>query len=96
MRLLHPIVIKCNRCNALLKISVDLECVSSEERSMGTEYAYEGILYDCCPNCGNDIEVNLYVWEYPVCAVNYQEEDCKGAIILQGPEYDPFDSDDIW
>lgn len=42
MRLLHPIVIKCNRCNALLKISTDLECVSSEERGMGAEYAYEG------------------------------------------------------
>ena len=96
MRLLHPLVVKCKSCNALLRIAVDLECVSSEERSMGAELAYEGIVYDNCPNCGNEIEVNLYVWEYPVGAVNYQEEECNGAIIIEGPEYDPFDSDDTW
>lgn len=96
MRLLHPIVVKCKHCNTLLRITVDLECVSSEERSMGAEFAYEGIIYDNCPNCGNEIEVNLYVWEYPVGAVNYQEEECSGAIMIQGPEYDPFELDDIW
>ena len=57
---------------------------------------YKGIIDDNCPNCGNEIKVNLYVWEYPVGAINYQEEECEGANIIQGPEYDPFSYDDFW
>jgi len=96
MRLLNPIIVKCNHCKAVLNISVDLECISSCERSMGEEIGYEGIIHDNCPNCGNEIKVNLLVWEYPVGAINYQEEECEGAVIIQGPVYDPFSYDDFW
>ena len=96
MRLLHPIIVKCKKCNVLLNVTIDLECVSSCERSMGEEFEFEGIMEDKCPNCGNDIHLNLSVWEYPVGAVNYQEEECYGGVIVEGPEYDPFENDDFY
>ena len=91
MRLMKPILVKCKCCKANLNITVDLECVSSYERSMGEEVEYDGVLYDNCPNCGNKIKVNLYVWEYPAGAINYQEEECEGVDIIHEPEYDPFE-----
>lgn len=96
MKLLHPIKVRCNNCNEILNINVDMECVSSYERSMGTEYEFEGALNDECPNCGNGISISLSVWEYPIGTVNYQEEECDGALIVSGPDYDPFEYDDMF
>ncbi len=96
MILLHPIIVRCKKCNAVLNINVDLECISSCERSMGEEFEFEGIMDDNCPNCDNEIHLNLYVSEYPVGVVNYQEEKCYGGVILEGPEYDPFGYDDYY
>lgn len=96
MKLLHPIIVKCQRCKTLLNIEIDLECVSSYERSMGEEYEYEGVMFDNCPNCGKQINLNLYVWEYPVGVVNYQEEECDGAAIISGPEYTSLEYDDFY
>ena len=48
-----------------------------------------------CPNCGNEFVLELNVWEYPVGAINYQDENCEGAEIVEGLEYNPFDYDDF-
>ena len=94
MRLAHPLIVQCNNCARQLEVYADMECVCSEERSMGKEFTYESIIEDVCPNCGNSIRIQLTVWEYPICSVNYQEEKCSGAEIIEGPEYNPFDYDD--
>ncbi len=94
MKMIKPIVIQCNNCNEVIEVDVDLECVSTEERSMGEELQYNGIMEDVCPICGNQIEINLSVWEYPVGAINYYEEQCHGGEILEGAIYDPYESDD--
>ena len=76
MKLAHPLIVQCNNCARQLEIYADMECVCSEERSMGEELTYESIIDDVCPNCGNSIRIHLTVWEYPICSVNYQEEKC--------------------
>ena len=42
------------------------------------------------------VSISLSVWEYPIGAVNYQEEECDGALIVSHPEYDPFEYDDMF
>ena len=96
MKLLHSILVECEECKELFSVNTDLDCVSVCERSMGAESAYEGHIESDCPRCGNQVNVNLFVWEYPVGSVNYQEEDVDGATIIEGPDYDPFEYDDIW
>lgn len=94
MRLDRPIIIKCNRCGEIVEIDMDFDCVSVEERSMGDESEYEGMLEDVCPCCANEIEIRCSVWEYPLGVVNYHDEKIEGADILDGPEYNPFDGEE--
>lgn len=49
------------------------------------------MIEDECPKCGNDIKIDLEVWEYPLGAVEYQQELYDGVEMIQRPEYDPFD-----
>lgn len=93
MKLIKPLVVQCEECNEIIEVYVDLECVSTDERQMGAEYQYEGIVEDNCPKCDNSIYINLSVWEYPEGAINDQDEIIEGAELLEGPDYDPFESD---
>ena len=93
MKLANPLIIKCLCCNEIIEVETELECISSNERSMGYECEYESIIEDSCPNCENSISLRLSVWEYPLGAICFQEEDIQGAELLDGPEYNPFDSD---
>ena len=72
MKLTKPLVVQCEDCKEIIEVSVDLECIATDERSMGTEFQYEGIVEDTCPSHGNYIHINLSVWEYSVGAVNYK------------------------
>ena len=95
MRIIKPIVVQCNECNEIIEVEVDLECVSTDERSMGEELGYEGVIEDECPICGNQIEIQISVWEYPVGAVNFSEERCQGVELLEAPIYDPYENDNF-
>lgn len=94
MKMVKSLVVQCNNCNEIIEVEVDLECVSTEERSMGEELQYDGCTEDVCPICGKRIGVKLTVWEYPVGAVNYHEEEYIGVEIIEGPIYDPYENDD--
>ena len=65
--------------------------MDAEDRPMGTEVYYSSLIEDECPKCGNDIKIDLEVWEYPLGAVEHQQELYDGVEIIQRPEYDPFD-----
>lgn len=95
MKLIRPIVVQCNNCNEVIEVDADLEFIDSDERQMGAEIFYSSEIEDKCPICGSAINITLNVWEYPMGAVNYQEELCEGVEILEEPEYDPFSSDDF-
>lgn len=95
MKLVNPVLIQCKECGTLIEVDTDMECVDSQERSMGNELMFNGEVYDNCPNCDNEFVLELNVWEYPVGAINYQEEHCEGADIVEGPYYNPFDYDDF-
>ncbi len=63
-----------------IKVSLnDLECVGSTsqgERGMGEEvqHTYQGTVED---EDGNEIEVEIEVYEYPIGAVNYVESKAR-------------------
>lgn len=91
MRITKPLIIECSNCNEIIEIDTDLEAVSSDERSMGYEIEYEGIIEDSCPNCGNPLYIKISVWEYPEGVLNYNETTIDGANILEEPHFTPFD-----
>lgn len=93
MKLEHPLIIKCKYCTEIIEVETTLECIFSNERSMGFECEYESIIEDLCPSCQNPIYLRLSVWEYPLGAINFHEEQLQGADIIDGPKYTPFDSD---
>lgn len=73
MRLREPLKVKCRSCGAVFETDMQFECVSTDERDMGTEFVYEGIVDERCPNCGKDIYVKIESYEYPIGCVNYSE-----------------------
>lgn len=91
MRLKGPLVVQCKKCNEVIEVSADLELVDAEDRPMGTKVYYSSVIEDECPKCGNDIKINLEVWEYPLGAVEHQQEFYDGVEMIRHPEYDPFD-----
>ncbi len=79
-----------------VELTVDLKCskghqfseticyggvVSSNKREMSTEYMHVWNNEDIrCPKCGEEITVELEVWEYPVGMLNFasfQNSDCE-------------------
>ncbi|BFK61974.1 hypothetical protein I260019D6_12830 [Dorea longicatena] len=93
MELIRPIIVRCNKCNEIIEVDTDLDAIDSKERQMGAEVLYTSEIEDECPKCGNAINIELKVWEYPAGAVEYQEELCVGVEFLEEPEYDPFFDD---
>lgn len=80
-------VIKCNNCGKTHTIDMDMECVSQNNRQMGTEYEYESVFNDGCPKCGNSLYVKLSVWEYPVGSYNTHELEVENAKVIEEPEF---------
>jgi len=79
--------VKCQKCESSLVIDgsdVYVDEVGSEERNMGAEVFYEGILEITCPKCRNEIEFKYEASEYPVGALNYSETEISGADIIRG------------
>lgn len=95
MKLIKPILVQCNKCNNVKEVDAYLELIDSEERQMGSEDFYSSEIEDECPNCGNYEKIILNVWEYPMGAINNQEEKYEGVNIIETPEYDPSENDDF-
>lgn len=84
------LVIECNRCNTNHAISAeetDFEDRYGGERQMGPEngYAWESII-EC--DCGNTIEINYEVWEYPIGAFNNDTVEITGGKEISRFDYD--------
>lgn len=81
-------IVCCNCCKKMVKFEEDEFCFDWEdvgwsEREMGTETAWESNEYCKCPECGNDFDFKLQVWEYPVGVINYTEVECDGATVIR-------------
>ncbi len=63
----------CGKCGKEFEVKWDVDYVSSYERSMGEEYEYEGEDTFYCPNCDNEIQGKLSIYEYPVGCFNYEQ-----------------------
>lgn len=85
MILNKPLIVQCNSCGEIIEISTDLDCVFSQERQMGTELEFQGIIDDECPNCSNNIYISIDAWEYPIGAVNYYSIENDGVELLEKP-----------
>lgn len=71
MRLVEPLKVKCKNCNKVFEVELDFECVSTNERNMGTEFDYEGVSEERCPYCGKDIYIKIEAYEYPIGCIEY-------------------------
>lgn len=79
------ILIRCDSCGELFSLDageMDFDWqggVVDEDRGMGCEMEYESKESCECPNCNNQIDLTLRVWEYPVGVFNYQDIDIEGG-----------------
>ena len=79
------IKIKCDLCPINHQINDDqfnFEQVDSSEREMGAEIHYEGSLEFQC-DCGQTIEVNHQLWEYPEGVENLKETEVSGCTVIE-------------
>ena len=87
MILNKPIIVQCKHCGAIIEIDTDFEYASSQERSMGLETQYQGIIDDYCPNCSNPVFISIDVWEYPIGAVETYSIDTNGVELIESPDF---------
>lgn len=78
---------KCENCGRVhkyheLDFDLDFQCVGGSERNMGTENQYVAEEFIECP-CGNQININFEVWEYPEGVHNYDTIEIDGAELLE-------------
>lgn len=76
--------LKCKTCGKYIDITegeLPIENTESQERKMGGENTYSGQTEHEC-ECGNEINVNAALYEYPVGTENYREIDVDGAEII--------------
>lgn len=81
------LIIRCEKCEEEFEIDADDLDFEWEhngicERGMGRETEYVSHDYISCPQCGQDIEIDFRLWEYPVGVVNYQVVECDGGEIV--------------
>jgi hypothetical protein len=79
------IKVECKNCKKHHQFNAsdfDFESVDSDERQMGAEITYEGIIERDCA-CGQNIEVTHRFWEYPEGVENHKETECAGAEIIE-------------
>ena len=87
MKLNDGLQVKCKKCGATFEMEIEMECTSTDDRNMGTEYGYEGVFDGECPKCGAEVLAHLEVYEYPEGILNYANEITDGVDILQKPDY---------
>lgn len=87
MFLKTPLITQCLECQNIIEVEGDMDCVDTDDRSMGTEYEFESIIEDNCPCCGNPLYVKISVWEYPQGMINDYDIDIDGAEIITPPVF---------
>lgn len=81
-------IICCGKCGKLFKIgaddlNLDFEDDGWTERDMGTEVEYTSNEYIMCPDCDNEIDIDLHVYEYPAGSVNDTEIEAKDGYVIR-------------
>ena len=82
--------VHCNNCDKTHLFSAEeafFDCIESAERGMGDEKHYEWTTSLLC-DCGNDIEIEYGVWEYPEGGFNHKEININGCKAIQEFNYD--------
>lgn len=79
---------KCGKQHDFTAEDADFEDSYGGERQMGPENGYVWKTEFNCDNCGNEIEVEYEVWEYPVGAFNTDQLTIKGGTEVSRFDYD--------
>lgn len=85
------LVFDCKKCGERHhykkeNLELEFEYVGGSERNMGEENQYQATEYFEC-DCGNEINVNFEVWEYPVGVHNYNDVGIDGAKLINCFEF---------
>ena len=96
------LLIRCDNCGELFEIDVndfqfEWQVESSDERAMGPECEYVSYENFKCPSCGQDNDIELHIWEYPMGAFNDQDIDVSNGSIEKSvnlSRFAPFDDYD--
>lgn len=74
--------VKCEKCGTIHDFDAseaDFEPDGGGERQMGQENGYTWETSFNCDNCGNEIEIDYGVWEYPVGMFNNDDVKINGG-----------------
>lgn len=88
MKIVSPLRVKCKKCGFSFEMEDEMECVSTYERNMGTEYEYEAVCTMSCPECDEDVFAKISAWEYPEGAVNHTDLFTDGVEIIENPNFE--------
>ncbi len=85
---------KCGKQHGFNEEETDFDMNMGSERSMGSENGYSWEIEFDCDNCGNTIEINYEVWEYPVGAFNNDSVKINGGTEVKRFDYEFFGEPD--
>lgn len=80
----------CNNCGKQTdfeEVDADFDSTGGSERQMGPENGYSWEMNFNC-ECGNEIEFDYQVHEYPVGAFNHEDVRITGAEVVNTFDYD--------
>lgn len=89
----HPgelIQLKCENCGHEFSVwssdlDLDWETQCYDEREMGEEVEWYSECSVECPDCGTQIDLSFYAYEYPIGVYNEGNIECDGAELLNDP-----------
>lgn len=86
----EKILYKCKNCGNEFEswseeLGLEWENSVNCERGMGEEILWSSEGYVCCPHCGQQIDVSLEIYEYPVGIHNYGSINCENGDIINNP-----------
>ena len=83
--------LKCSNCNKQHDFSpedADFDPSFGSERQMGPEHGYVWEHNFSCDKCGNKIEIDYQVWEYPEGTFNNDQLKITGGTEVERFDYD--------
>jgi hypothetical protein len=81
----------CNNCRTQTDFDsneADFDATGGSERQMGPETGYNWEMSFNCDNCGNEIDFDYQVHEYPQGAFNHEDVNITGATVKNTFFYD--------
>ncbi|WP_333810003.1 hypothetical protein [Flavobacterium sp.] len=79
---------KCGKQTDFDSEEADFEATGGSERQMGPENGYSWEMTFDCDNCGNEIEFDYQVYEYPQGTFNLEDVKITGAKAINTFDYD--------